>query len=102
MKSLQKTINKENPMRLSIQSISKISIQLKNQLENTEKSFRQELKECSVETSIDSYFNQLETYVNGVLVSEDYISDISNNTIGLIIEDIVAFLNNKLDRQSIP
>lgn len=83
-------------MTLSIQSIVNLTTQINNQLDNPEKSFRQEFKECSVETKVDKRY--LDTYINGVLVSEDYTNEVDNNCIGCIIEDIEAHLNNKLNR----
>lgn len=83
-------------MKLSIQSIVNLTLSIKHQLENQEKSFRTELKECSVETLVDSGW--LEVYINGVIVYEILEYEISNNSIGLIIEDVELFLNNKLRR----
>jgi ribonucleotide reductase beta subunit family protein with ferritin-like domain len=87
-------------MTLSIQSIVNLTNQFNNQIANPEKSFRQELKECNVETKVHTYTysRYLETYVNGVLVSEDRFNDIYDNFVSLTIEDIELFLNNKLSR----
>ena len=85
-------------MALSIQSVVNITTLIKYQLENREKAFRRELKECSVETRVDEFNRNLEVLVNGVLVWEEYANEVSDNSIILTIEDIELFLNNKLKR----
>lgn len=88
-------------MKLSIDSIVKLTLLYQQQLDNPKKSFRLELKQCSVETTIDNEFKTLDTYVNGVLVFEDEMwtdKGFSATTIILMIEDIELFLNDKLNR----